>query len=200
MEPMPSFHPMITVMVSSSCVTSEMQRFHREKTGVALVAFKAFKGWCTYTKTQGESSKMMTTFFLKPNMTFLYRKIWISWMLKYLGLPCRNILCIRQHHHNSIMYKNVGSSSDTVAQCISCHSHSTTYSSVFEDTPSWKIYCQPTVWSSWVSLKSGLFFGTACHWRGLAQDYAMMLETRKTSPGNSSVLLLKTRKWRERGA
>ena len=63
--------------------------------------------------------------FWSQRWPFLYRKIWISWMLKYLGLPCRNILCIWQHHHNS-MYKNVGSSWDTVAQCISCHSHSTT--------------------------------------------------------------------------
>ncbi len=189
MEPMPSFHPMITVMVSSSCVTSSRisWRFYRicfRCYGV-LWLFRGVFCWCTY---NSESSKMIRDFSWKPNATFPYRKIRISWRFHILRpTMSKHNIRIMQHHYKSTLCKNVGANSDTVAQYASCHSHSTT---VFENA----------VWSSWVSLKPGLFFGTACHegWRRRTMWWWWRLG--KHFRAIQQYFLVRTRKRRERGA
>ena len=86
MEPMPSFHPMITVMVSSSCVTFfDAGWFHRVQRGcVTCGAFKAFVGWCTYTKTPVNLPRWWRFFFWSQTWPFSTGKFgsaecWSTW-------------------------------------------------------------------------------------------------------------------------
>ena len=110
MEPMPSFHPMITVMVSSSCVTFFWcgENSAGCNGGVLVVAWKRpLKVDALIRKLPVNSSKMMTIFFWSQRWPFCTGKFgsaecWSTWAYHvetyYVsGSITTTLLCIKMY-------------------------------------------------------------------------------------------------------